>query len=174
MKALVARVADFDPGDRVIVEVANRSIGVFRMGGEYFAVRNLCPHAGGPVCLGRIQSDVESDKPGEVRCIDGKYLLECPWHGWEYDLATGQSVVASGRLRVRPYVVSVRSVSQDEPTTVPQEARHFDGAWKGRPVPGPYILETFPVSIEDDYIVIEVPDQQTPTTISRSNTAGRE
>jgi nitrite reductase/ring-hydroxylating ferredoxin subunit len=157
MKVLVARVADFESGERVIVNVSSWSIGVFRVGESYFAVRNRCPHAGGPICLGRIQPEIESELPGQVRTLDGKHMIECPWHGWEYDLATGQSFVDPAKLRVRPYMVSVHSAAESDSVTTPREARHFRRATSGRPVPGPYKLETFPVTISEDYVVVEIP-----------------
>ncbi len=48
MKYVVASVDEIPPGGRKIVEVAGRSIGVFNVKGEYFALRNRCPHQGGP------------------------------------------------------------------------------------------------------------------------------
>ncbi|MCA1667024.1 MAG: Rieske 2Fe-2S domain-containing protein [Thermomicrobia bacterium] len=44
---------ELPPGARKIVELAGRSIGVFNLGGEFFALRNSCPHQGGPLCTGR-------------------------------------------------------------------------------------------------------------------------
>ncbi|HEV8638476.1 MAG TPA: Rieske 2Fe-2S domain-containing protein, partial [Chloroflexota bacterium] len=49
MKHVVAAVDEIPPGGRKIVEVAGRSIGVFNLGGEFFALRNRCPHQGGPL-----------------------------------------------------------------------------------------------------------------------------
>ena len=50
---VVARVADIPPGERLIVDIAGRSIGVFNVDGRFYALRNSCPHQGGPLCLGR-------------------------------------------------------------------------------------------------------------------------
>ena len=49
---VVGTVDEIPPGGRKIVEVAGRSIGVFNVGGEFFALRNRCPHQGGPLCEG--------------------------------------------------------------------------------------------------------------------------
>ena len=47
---VVATVEEIPPGQRKIVEVAGRSIGIFNVSGEFFALRNRCPHQGGPLC----------------------------------------------------------------------------------------------------------------------------
>ena len=63
-------------------------------------------------------------------------MVKCPWHGWEFDIKTGQSWCSPMRVRVRPYPVDVES--------------------GGELVKGPYVAERFNVSVEDDYIVVEV------------------
>ena len=64
--------------------------------------------------------------------------LACPWHGWEYDLATGQSFLGPGEPGVKSYDVNV------EP-----------GERLAGREPGPYVAETFPVHVEEDYVVID-------------------
>ncbi|HEY2440280.1 MAG TPA: Rieske 2Fe-2S domain-containing protein, partial [Solirubrobacteraceae bacterium] len=49
---VVARADEIAPGERKIVQIGSRSIGVFNVAGEYFALRNRCPHQGGPLCQG--------------------------------------------------------------------------------------------------------------------------
>ncbi len=132
MKVVVAPLAEFSPGQRRVVTVDRRSIGVFRVGDAFYAVRNRCPHQGGPLCSGRLFRRLVSDEPGRVRHTDDAPLLACPWHGWEYDLATGQSFLGSSEPRVRSYDVTVE--------------RH----------PGPYVAETFPVHVEEEYVVLDV------------------
>ena len=46
----VGSVGEIAPGERKIVEVEGRSIGVFNVRGTYVAVLNVCPHALAPVC----------------------------------------------------------------------------------------------------------------------------
>src|SRR6476469_1946476 len=103
----VAGVGEIPPGGRKIVEIGGRSIGVFNVNGEYFALRNRCPHQGGPLCEGRLAGGVESPRPGEYEYVRDGEILRCPWHGWEFDLKTGQSWFDPAGTRVRTYPVSV-------------------------------------------------------------------
>ena len=64
-KWVVATVDEIPPGARKVVDVGGRSIGVFNVGGEFFAVLNRCPHQGGPLCLGNTLGFLRSDGVGE-------------------------------------------------------------------------------------------------------------
>jgi nitrite reductase/ring-hydroxylating ferredoxin subunit len=61
----VAEVAAFGELDRRVVEVAGKEVGIFRLGSEFFAYENKCPHLEGPVCQGKIlpcaQEDIQPD-----------------------------------------------------------------------------------------------------------------
>ncbi len=108
---LVAPAADLPPGQRKIVKIEGWEIGVFNVDGAFYALRNACPHKGGPLCLGRLRplvvapavyrSDVyplriAHEREGEV--------LKCPWHNYEFDIRTGQALF-DPRLRVKTYPV---------------------------------------------------------------------
>jgi nitrite reductase/ring-hydroxylating ferredoxin subunit len=161
MKVLVARASDLQSGDRVIVEVGNRSIGVFRRGDDFFAVRNTCPHLGAPLCLGKVHPLVESDWPGVVRDVPGRQMLACPWHGWEFDLANGKSYGPGANAKA--YAVSVESGLPENPTASCETARHIRDGKPSQLREGPYLLETFPVAVEDDYVMLDMPgDNQIP------------
>ena len=134
-KHVVAPVTDIPAGTRRLVHVDGRAIVVFNVGGEFFALNNRCPHKGGSLCDGRLTGRLESSEPGEYRYSGRNEIIRCPWHQWEYDIRTGKSWCDPARLRVRNYAVSV------EP-----------GA---KVVEGPYTAETFPVSVENDYVVVE-------------------
>ncbi len=103
----VATVAELPPGARKIVEIDGRSIGVFNVGGRFYALRNVCPHQGAPLCLGRIGGTMADSPPGEYRPSRDGEILSCPWRGWEFDLTTGRSVFNPHRTRVRSYDVTV-------------------------------------------------------------------
>ena len=86
---------------------------------------------------------------GQYRYSRQGEIIRCPWHGWEYDLRTGKSWCEPHRARVRNFPVAI------EP---------------GRTlVEGPYVAETFPIRIEDDYVVIDT--QPPATTASADRTA---
>jgi nitrite reductase/ring-hydroxylating ferredoxin subunit len=155
MKVVVGRVSDFENGDRKIIDVNGKSIGVFRIDDRFYALRNRCPHQFGPLCVGTLASRAISSGPGDVRMDSGPPLLACPWHGWEYDIATGQSFMGPGRgnMAALAYDVSVLPGSE--------LARAADGQAQGSQaradgrIPGPYVAETVPVSVEQDYVVVE-------------------
>jgi nitrite reductase/ring-hydroxylating ferredoxin subunit len=108
-RVVVAEITDLPPGTRRIVEVAGRSIGVFNVGGEFLAVRNRCPHQGGPLCEGVTVGALTSDQPGEYDYTRPGEVIRCPWHAWEFDLRTGASWFDPARQRVRAYDVEVRA-----------------------------------------------------------------
>jgi nitrite reductase/ring-hydroxylating ferredoxin subunit len=148
-KYVVATTEEIPPGGRKIVTVGGRSIGVFNVNGEYFALLNRCPHQGGPLCEGRTHGFLRSSGPGEYVYSRPGEVLRCPWHGWEYDIRTGQSWFDPRLVRVRAYEVSV------EPGSAIQSAAQPGPGMEGL-VPGPYVVETFPVSVEQRYVVVEV------------------
>jgi len=133
---VVATVDDVPPGQRMLVKVGGREIGIFNVGGEYFAVSNRCPHEGASLCKGRIVGLVESSEPGSYQFSRRGELLRCPWHGWEFDLRTGKSWCEPDRTKVRSFDLKVES--------------------GGALVEGELQAETFPVVIEKQYVVLEV------------------
>jgi 3-phenylpropionate/trans-cinnamate dioxygenase ferredoxin subunit len=143
---VVGRVDEIPPGGRKIVTVAGRSIGLFNVGGEFFALRNRCPHQGGPLCEGRLFGALEARVPGEVEYSRAGEIITCAWHGWEFDLRTGQSWCSPERLRVRRYDVSVE----------PGDALAHIDPLPHEKIPGPYVAETYPISAEGQYLVVEV------------------
>jgi nitrite reductase (NADH) small subunit len=72
----VATVAEVPEGAGKTVEAAGKQIALFNAGGKFFAIDNTCKHRGGPLGEGE---------------LDGT-TVTCPWHGWEYDIATGANL----------------------------------------------------------------------------------
>ncbi|MGH7355119.1 MAG: Rieske (2Fe-2S) protein [Candidatus Rokuibacteriota bacterium] len=71
----VAQAAYVPVGKAVYVEAAGLALAVFNLGGGRFrAVTPLCPHEDGPLAEGWLEG-------GSV---------VCPWHGYDFDLATGR------------------------------------------------------------------------------------
>jgi nitrite reductase/ring-hydroxylating ferredoxin subunit len=154
MKIVVGRVSDFENGDRKIIDVNGKSVGVFRIDDRFYALRNRCPHQFGPLCVGTLAPRAISDGPGDVKMDSGPPLLACPWHGWEYDIATGQSFMGPGRGNMAAHTYDVNVLPGSELAHAEGSQTQPDGR-----VPGPYVAETVPVSVEQDYVVVE--DQPT-------------
>ena len=129
-KHVVARVADIPPGERRIVELEGRSIGVFNVHGTFYALRNTCPHQAAPLCLGAIKGMTMPSRPGEYVWAREGEIIRCPWHGWEFDITTGRSIFNPHRIRVATYEVTVEA--DDER------------------------VETFPVTVDNGLVVVHV------------------
>lgn len=106
----VAQVDEIPPGARKIVEVQGKSIGVFNVHGTYIAALNLCPHELAPVCLGRVSGTTLPAPPGQFHWGRDGEILHCPWHGWEFDLLTGQCLTDKCRLRLYPVSVQDNTI----------------------------------------------------------------
>jgi nitrite reductase (NADH) small subunit len=72
----VADLGDVPAGDSSVIEVGGERIALFNLDGEYYALDNVCPHQGGPLGNGRVEDN----------CV------YCPWHGWQFDVETGEHV----------------------------------------------------------------------------------
>lgn len=107
-RCVLCRVDELPPGKRKIFRVEGRGIGVFNVGGTFYAVRNVCPHKGGPLCRGRLRPHVVSPAVTEIAFEREGEILKCPWHQWEFDLRTGWSLYAP-RMRVKKYPVVVEA-----------------------------------------------------------------
>ncbi len=70
----VASLDDLPEGEVIEAMVGERALAVARVGDEVYALDNVCPHAGGPLGDGSLEG-----------CE-----LTCPWHGWTFDVTTGQ------------------------------------------------------------------------------------
>ena len=55
-------------------EISGRRVAVFAIEGSFYALDSRCPHRGGPLAEG---------------LIEGR-TVTCPWHGWTFDLQSGQ------------------------------------------------------------------------------------
>lgn len=70
----VAQADDLKPGSVKVVTANGRELALCNAGGVLHAMDNTCPHKGGPLGEGE---------------LDGAHIT-CPWHGWQFDVATGQ------------------------------------------------------------------------------------
>jgi nitrite reductase/ring-hydroxylating ferredoxin subunit len=166
VRYLVGRADEIPPGSRKIVRIAGRSIGVFNVDGEFFAIRNRCPHQGAPLCEGKLWGVLSADKPGSFQYASKKEILTCVWHGWEFNIRTGQSWCDPQRLRVRSYDISVDDAA-DLPKEVPLAPADFvknrmivtsNPSGEDAPAPGmvkgPYSVPTYRTTLEDGYLYL--------------------
>lgn len=89
-----AKSADVPEHGRLVVDIGDRTIGIFRVGGRLYAYENTCPHQGGPVCQGLVIAAVRERLDSENRSIgyafdESDMRIVCPWHGYEFSIATG-------------------------------------------------------------------------------------
>lgn len=64
-------------------------LAVFNVNGEYYAIENFCPHKGAPLSEGSICG----------------HIVECGWHGWQFDVRSGECLTV--KERIRTYSVKV-------------------------------------------------------------------
>jgi nitrite reductase/ring-hydroxylating ferredoxin subunit len=131
---VVARVEDIQPGKSKIVTVNGREIGIFKVGNDFYGLINRCPHQGAPLCLGEIVSRLVAPAPGEYRLTRPGEMIRCPWHCWEFDIRTGQSLCDPNSVQARAFDVEVQ----------PGKAV----------VDGPFVAEAVPVTVEESYVVV--------------------
>lgn len=90
----IADVEEFEAVEsRIITEVKGQEIAVFRHKGEFYALANYCVHQSGPLCEGGLTgyTDMAEDQWDWDYDTEEKYL-SCPWHGWVFDITTGQNI----------------------------------------------------------------------------------
>ena len=106
------KVIDYADGDRKVVDCGEFEVGVFRIGGEFYAWHNRCAHRAGPVCQGRIMKRVTEPvaDDGTTRTLEYDPVethIVCPWHGYEFSIRTGCHQ-GSSRFRLRKADFSIR------------------------------------------------------------------
>jgi 3-phenylpropionate/trans-cinnamate dioxygenase ferredoxin subunit len=133
---VVATTTEIPPGTRKLVTIRGRRIGIFNLNGEYFGLFDRCPHQGGSLCLGITTGLVEAPEPGAYEYSRRGEILRCPWHGWEFDIRTGQSVTDPESIRTRSYQVEVAGGTEV--------------------IERKLVAETVPVTVEENYIIVDV------------------
>lgn len=89
----VCPVGDLPPGDVKIVRAGELAIGVYNLGGEYYAIEDRCSHDDGPLAEG----DFEPDEGVAI----------CPRHGSRFDVRTGRALTLPAYLPVDTFEVRV-------------------------------------------------------------------
>lgn len=109
-KQYACATSDIPPKGAKIVDLQSRSIGIFNVNGRYHALLNVCPHRGAALCEGPVSG---TTCPTEGRAfIYGREneIVRCAWHGWEFDIRTGEFLV-NPKIKARTYPVSVEGES---------------------------------------------------------------
>ena len=91
----VAKAESFKSGDRIVVEIGERYIAVFMVGGNFYAIEDVCTHDDGPLA------------EGELNAAD--LIVECPRHGAQFDLTTGRSLSLIAPRPVATFPVRVEN-----------------------------------------------------------------
>ncbi len=130
----ICPASDIPPGRSKILRVGRIELGVFNVAGEYFAYRNVCPHAGAPVCAGPVTGTSLPSGVYEYNYGAEGTILRCPWHGWEFDLRTGEHLV-DPETRLKKIPVGVSGCDQE----------------------GGENLERFPVERDGDHLYVTLP-----------------
>lgn len=133
-KYQVCPASELPPGERKIIEIEGRSIGVFNLEGTYYALRNLCPHQFAPLCLGKVTGYCETSPVGEFHWAKEGEILRCPWHAWEFDIKTGRSIFNPHKVRTKNYPVSLEKAPAEEDPSV----------------------ESYPVSVEEEFVFVHL------------------
>ena len=105
---------------------SNFEVAVFKLGGEFYAYLNHCPHMGGPACQGKMIAKVEEviadDRTSKGMMFSkSKLHVVCPWHGFEFDIRTG---IHPGNPKARLRKIKVAVSDGDVVVTVPDAREH--------------------------------------------------
>jgi len=107
----VAKLADVTPGRFTPVALGRGRILLTQLSnGTVCAIASRCPHQGADLEAGCIVDLVTSQRPGTILTDPERPVVRCPWHGFEYDLATGCAVVAPPEhrnLKIRTFQVEI-------------------------------------------------------------------
>jgi 3-phenylpropionate/trans-cinnamate dioxygenase ferredoxin subunit len=136
MEQLIGRLEDFPEGKPWRFDTGRFSLCLVRRGERVFALYDQCPHRQANLSAGTVGGTAVPSEVGVFEYGRDGEILRCPWHGWEFDVRTGQSYCEPERIQVRSYPVEV--------------------AEGQRVVQGPYVAETVPVTVEEQYVVVDV------------------
>ena len=89
-----------------ILDLGGHRVGLYRVGDALHALADRCPHRGAPLCSsGRTVRGVYLSDGSPTRGPEPAYV-RCPWHKWDFDIATGRCLVHA-QMRVRRYRVTI-------------------------------------------------------------------
>jgi nitrite reductase/ring-hydroxylating ferredoxin subunit len=130
---VVGAESEIPDGERKIIQAENLSIGVFHHKGQWYAIRNLCLHRGGPVATGKLA---------------GNNII-CPWHGYTYDVTTGRLLLdPTARLDTYPVKIVDGQVIVIVPVGDQEEAKIEIGAG---PLAAAMAQDTAPAAVAEQH-----------------------
>ena len=84
------RVEDLPQGKSMTIELPEgRELALYNVNGEFYATENFCPHKGAPLANG-------------ILC---EHVIECDWHGWQFDVRTGECLTVPEKVDTYDVVV---------------------------------------------------------------------
>ncbi len=93
MKVKTINISEINENSVKVVNIENKDIAIFNVDGEFYAIDDLCSHAEASLAEGEV--------------FDCK--VECPLHGAEFDLKTGEAVTLPATRPVDSYMISVEN-----------------------------------------------------------------
>lgn len=87
----IAPASELPNGERLFVELGGKSIVIFNIAGQFFAIADVCSHDDGPVGEGDIEG----------------YTITCPRHGAEFDIRSGKVLQLPAVVDIPAYPVTV-------------------------------------------------------------------
>jgi len=85
------KTSDIPAGKISEVQVNGTAVAIANVSGKFHAINGICLHQAGPLGEGELEGSV----------------VTCPWHGWQFDVTTGQ-VHPHGGMGVDCYPIEVR------------------------------------------------------------------
>jgi nitrite reductase/ring-hydroxylating ferredoxin subunit len=108
----VADANEIEEGGRILVQIEGKPIGIFNIDGEYHAYLSWCPHQSGPCAEGNItgtqEATFDSDTlETELEYVSEGEILNCPWHGWEFDL-NSRECISTNTVSLPSFPVNIK------------------------------------------------------------------
>lgn len=105
MKYKIGIAGDFYKKGCHLVEVKGRKLGIYKIDDRFYAVLNACPHKGAPLCMGSSDGTMLPSKPNEFKYGLENQVIRCPWHGYEFDITTGEAIFGTTNKKAPVYPV---------------------------------------------------------------------
>jgi len=86
----VTKVSELPPGSAREFQADGKVVALYNVEGKFYCTDNVCLHRGGPLGQGVLEGEV----------------VTCPWHGWQYNVCTGESVF-NEQIKVQTFEVRI-------------------------------------------------------------------